>query len=223
MAALFRPRSNDIACIFVLGLLALLAGAAASAAVIGRSSYWTGVGLVVSQPVPFSHRHHVAGLGIDCRYCHTSVETSPYAGMPATETCMNCHAQLWTNAAVLEPVRRSWASNTPIAWQRVHNLPDFVYFDHSVHVTAGVGCVNCHGRVDQMALTAKAKPLHMKDCLECHRHPDAVIGPSERIFDLSWDPSAHLSAPTRPRTSDAPSSVPALRTEGLTSCSACHR
>lgn len=215
MPGVFRPRANAIACGIAFGLMLTVVSALAAAAVIGRSSYWTGVGRVIEQPVPFSHKHHVAGLGIDCRYCHTSVETSSYAGMPATETCMNCHSQLYTSAALLEPVRRSWAANSPVRWQRVHNVPDFVYFNHSVHVSAGVGCVNCHGRVDEMALTYKAEPLYMKDCLDCHRDPHAAMGPADKVFDLSWKPGTGSRHSASAGTGDV--------LTGLTSCSACHR
>src|SRR5690606_18304607 len=123
------------------------------------------------QPVPFSHAHHVGGLGIDCRYCHATATSSSFAGMPTSATCMNCHKELWTQAALLEPVRESWRTGRPIAWTRVHDLPDFVRFDHSIHLAKGVGCAVCHGRVDRMPLTAKATPMTMKWCLDCHRDP----------------------------------------------------
>jgi hypothetical protein len=138
------------------------------------------------QPVPFSHKHHVEGLGIDCRYCHTSVEKSHFAGIPPTETCMTCHSQLWTQAALLEPVRQSLATATPIQWNRVNDLPDFVYFDHSIHVNKGIGCTTCHGPVDQMPLTWKENTLYMKWCLQCHRAPENEIRPRDEVFNVKW-------------------------------------
>jgi hypothetical protein len=154
-----------------------------------KSSYQTQVGWVQDQPVPFSHKHHVGDDGIDCRYCHSSVEVSQRAGLPPTHTCMSCHSQLWTGAGVLEPVRRSFASGQPIRWQRVAQLPDYVQFDHSIHVDRGVACVECHGRIDKMPLTWRAKPFQMRFCLECHRDPAPHLRPAElvtRMEPLGW-------------------------------------
>src|SRR4029077_19142589 len=139
---------------------------------------------------PFSHEHHVAQLGIDCRYCHTSVETSAFAGMPPTATCMNCHKQIWTNTALLEPVRTSFSTNQPLRWSRVHDLPDFVYFNHSIHVAKGVGCATCHGRVDGMPLLFQNASLQMEWCLDCHRNPAKYIRPKDQVFNLAWQPPA---------------------------------
>ncbi|MDX1583789.1 MAG: cytochrome c3 family protein, partial [Thermoanaerobaculia bacterium] len=141
----------------------------------------------LAQPVPFSHQHHVTGLGLDCRYCHTSVEDSSFAGIPPTQTCMNCHSQIWTNADMLEPVRESWRTNTPLIWNRVHRLADFVRFNHSIHVNNGIGCVSCHGRVDQMPLVQQVEPLTMSWCLDCHRNPEKFIRPQEKVFDTAWE------------------------------------
>ena len=138
--------------------------------------------------MPFSHEHHVRGLGIDCRYCHTSVEKSSFAGIPPTETCMTCHSQIWTDSPMLEPVRTSLRTNTPIRWNRVHDLPDYVYFNHGIHVQKGVGCVSCHGRVDQMPLTWKAEPMTMEWCLSCHRNPEKHLRPREEVFNMDWVP-----------------------------------
>ena len=160
---------------------------------IGRP-YTTWVRVPREQPVPFSHKHHVDGLGIDCRYCHTSVETSHYAGMPPTETCMTCHSQLWTQAALLEPVRQSLATGMPIQWNRVNDLPDFVYFDHSIHVNKGIGCATCHGQVDQMPLTWKENTLYMKWCLECHRAPENEIRPRGEVFNMKWQKPENQAA-----------------------------
>jgi hypothetical protein len=138
--------------------------------------------------VEFSHQHHVGGLGIDCRYCHSSVEVSSNAGIPPTYTCMSCHSQIWSDSPTLKPVRDSLADDTPIQWNRVYSLPDFVYFNHSIHVDKGVGCVTCHGRVDQMPLMAKAQTLHMEWCLGCHRAPEQYIRPREEVFNMDWQP-----------------------------------
>src|ERR1041384_4378526 len=148
MARVFHRSTNTLARVSIFGLVFLLVALSWITITIGRSAYLTNVGVAQGQPVPFSHEHHVRGLGIDCRYCHTSVEDSPFAGLPATKVCMTCHSQIWTNAGHLEPVRESWRTGRPIHWQRVHKVPDFVYFDHSIHVNKGVGCVTCHGEVD---------------------------------------------------------------------------
>ncbi|WEX10561.1 cytochrome c3 family protein [Chelativorans sp. AA-79] len=181
----------------VLLLLALLLVAAVLfAGGYMQSSYATLVGWVQDQPVPFSHQHHVGGLGIDCRYCHSTVEVSEHAGLPATEVCMTCHSQLWTGAPMLAPIRRSLATGEPIRWQRVARLPDYVYFDHSIHIARGVPCVECHGRVDQMPLMKRAEPFQMGWCLDCHRNPAPHLKPPEQITRMDWtewekDPEAH--------------------------------
>jgi hypothetical protein len=160
----------------------------------------------------------VAQLGIDCRYCHTSVEQSHFAGLPPTATCMNCHRQIWTNAELLAPVRESYAKGTPLRWTRVHDLPDFVYFNHSIHVAKGIGCVTCHGRVDRMPLMFQHASLQMEWCLDCHRNPARYIRPKDQVFNLAYEPPADPGLGARlvkeyrvqsPRT--------------LTSCSTCHR
>src|SRR6185312_10769703 len=151
-----------------------------------RSPYVTYAGVVRPQPVPFSHEHHVAALGLDCRYCHTSVEKSAFAGISPTKTCMNCHSQIWTNAAILEPVRASFRNDTPLTWTRVNDLPDFVYFNHQIHVRQGVGCATCHGPIDKMPLVYQAKPLLMEWCLDCHRAPEKYIRPRDQVFNMAW-------------------------------------
>jgi hypothetical protein len=155
-----------------------------------RSPYITYAGVRKSQPVPFSHQHHVTGLGIDCRYCHTSVEQSSFAGIPPTKTCINCHAQIWTNAQLLEPVRASWASNQSVTWTKVHDLPDYVYFSHEIHVNKGLGCASCHGRVDQMPLMYEQNTLQMEWCLECHRNPAKNLRPTSQIYNMAWEKPA---------------------------------
>src|SRR5262245_19254164 len=171
MPQIFRPRSNTIARVSLLAAPLFLAFGMWVSLIFTRSSYGTGAGMVHLQPVPFSHAHHAGQLGIDCRYCHTTVERSSYAGMPTTETCMHCHSQIWGGSDMLKPVRDSYKSGESLVWQRVYNLPGFVYFDHSIHVQKGVGCASCHGRVDQMPLTYQVPSLLMEWCLDCHRHP----------------------------------------------------
>jgi hypothetical protein len=157
------------------------------------SGYVTLVGWVRTQPVPFSHLHHVGELGIDCRYCHTGVETSAVAGFPSTQICMTCHSQIWTQAPMLAPVRQSLAMDRPLTWHRVAQLPDYVYFNHSIHVARGVPCVACHGRVDKMPLMARAQPFQMQWCLSCHRNPAPQLRPHDDITRMdwsSWDPKS---------------------------------
>jgi hypothetical protein len=186
MAQIFHPSTNTIAKATIFGALLVIAAAAWVGAQVYRSSYVTKVHEAIEQPVQFSHEHHVAGLGIDCRYCHPTVETEAFAGMPNTKTCMTCHSQIWTNAEILAPVRTSWQTGTPIRWNRVHDLPDFAHFDHSVHVQKGIGCVSCHGRVDQMPLLWKEYSLQMEWCLSCHRDPAQHVRPREQVFSLDW-------------------------------------
>jgi hypothetical protein len=152
-----------------------------------RSPYFSWREVAREQPVPFSHQHHVAGLGLDCRYCHTSVETSNFAGIPPTKTCMNCHSQIWTNAEMLEPVRESYRSGNSLIWTRVNAVPDFVYFDHSIHINKGVGCNECHGRVDKMPLMLAANTMQMEWCITCHRAPENVLRPRDKVFDMTYE------------------------------------
>jgi hypothetical protein len=170
------------------------------------------------QPVPFSHRHHAGELGIDCRYCHSGVETSPRAGLPPTETCMTCHSQIWTNASMLEPVRKSLADGKPIQWTRVAKLPDYVFFRHDVHIAKGVGCETCHGRIDQMALTFRAKSFTMEFCLDCHRDPAPNLRPKDHITDMTWKPPADARA-----KGEAIAAHEGIRVSELTHCYVCHR
>lgn len=205
------------------GLIVLLVGASAIVAVaIIRVSLpaRSQVERVVVQPVPFSHQHHVGGLGIGCRYCHTSVEQSSAAGMPETTTCMSCHSQLWTNAPLLEPVRESLRTGEPIRWQRVHDLADFVYFNHSIHVAKGVGCETCHGRVDRMPLISQAKPLTMSWCLDCHRAPERHLRPRDKVFAMGWTPPQGLD---REAYGARLAREYGIDRERLTNCSICHR
>src|SRR5271166_2806416 len=188
MAQIFHRSANSIAKVSIVGG-GLLAGAVLVLAYsLDRGSYNTDVGVVKPQPVPFSHKHHVTDDGIDCRYCHTSVETSSYAGLPATEICMSCHSQIWGNAAILEPVRESYRTGESLAWTRVHDLPEFVYFNHSIHINKGIGCASCHGRVDQMPLMYKVNTLKMNWCVECHRNPWQYVRPREQVFNMAYEP-----------------------------------
>src|SRR5689334_1771480 len=182
MAQIFHRSTNTISRFTIFGSLVVVAVGLWAALQLERSPYTTFAGVARPQPVPFSHEHHVRGLGIDCRYCHTSVEKSGFAGIPPTETCMTCHSQIWTDSPMLEPVRTSLRTNTPIRWNRVHDLPDYAYFNHAIHVNKGVGCVSCHGQVDQMPLTWKAEPMTMEWCLSCHRNPENHLRPVAEVF-----------------------------------------
>ena len=166
--------------VIMLGLVGFIIGG------VVRSPYITLEDVPRAQPVPFSHEHHVSGLGLDCRYCHTGVEDSSFAGVPATKICMTCHSQVWTNAPILEPVRESWRTNTPIRWTRVHELPDFVHFNHSIHIAKGIGCTSCHGQVDQMPLMWKNASLEMSWCIACHKNPEANIRPRDQVFNMKY-------------------------------------
>jgi hypothetical protein len=171
----------------IFGAVFVLAALGWVAMEVQRSPYLTYAGVRKLQPVPFSHQHHVAGLGIDCRYCHTTVEVSSFAGIPPTRTCMNCHSQIWTNAQLLEPVRASYRSGESLQWTRVNQLPDFVFFNHSIHVTKGVGCNTCHGPVDQMPLMYQAESLQMEWCLNCHRNREQYLRPRDQVFNMRYE------------------------------------
>jgi hypothetical protein len=219
MPQLFHRSMTVVGRVAVFGSLFLFAGTAAALSLFYRSYYVTGAHLAAVQPVPFSHKHHVGELGIDCRYCHTSVETSSFAGIPPTKTCMNCHQQIWVGSPVLAPVRDSYRTGTSIAWERVHNLPGFVYFDHSIHVAKGVGCAECHGRLDEMPLTWQTNSLLMEWCVQCHRHPGEHLRPRREVFSMEWQPPVDRAALGRELVREYH-----VRDAGvLTSCSTCHR
>jgi hypothetical protein len=188
MAQVFGKSSNSIARVSLIGLVFGFFGLWGVGYAIYRSPYTTDVNVPRIQEVPFSHQHHVSGLGIDCRYCHDSVETSSFAGVPPTHTCMSCHSQLWTDAPMLAPVRESMATGKPLHWQRVNQVPDFVFFNHSIHVQKGIGCSTCHGRVDEMPLTWKAHSLYMRWCVDCHEAPERNLRPKDQIFNMKWRP-----------------------------------
>jgi len=194
MAQIFERSSNALARagLVLTGLVVIVVGVTLDQ--LQRSPWVTRQGQRPDQPVPFSHKHHVQGLGVQCQYCHVSVEKSNYAGIPPTKTCMNCHAQIWTNAQLLEPVRESWATGKSLPWIKVHDLPDYVYFSHEIHVNKGIGCASCHGRVDQMPLMYAENTLQMEWCLDCHRNPAKNLRPTSEIYNMAWE----KPAPDRP-------------------------
>lgn len=198
MAQIFHPSMNIVAKVTIFGALFFAAGVALAGWAVVNSAYVTEVGVVREQPVPFSHQHHVRELGLDCRYCHYNVEKSASAGIPTTEICMGCHSQVWKDAEVLRPVRESFAKGEPLRWTRVHDLPDFVYFSHQIHIAKGVGCESCHGRVDQMPLMRRAASLHMSWCVDCHRHPELAVRPQSDLFQFGRNQSLLGGVATEP-------------------------
>jgi hypothetical protein len=186
MAQVFDRSSNALArfSLVLTGVIVIALGVTLDQ--LQRSPWVTRQGQRPDQPVPFSHKHHVEGLGLQCQYCHTQVEKAAYAGIPPTKTCINCHAQIWTNADLLEPVRQSWATGASIQWIRVHDLPDYVYFNHEIHVNKGIGCASCHGRVDEMPLMYQQNTLQMEWCLNCHRNPAVNLRPTSEIYNMAW-------------------------------------
>lgn len=216
MAQIFHPSTNTISRVTIFGGAILLVVLVAGLAAINESPYITEVGVARTQPIAFSHKHHVGDDGIDCRYCHTSVEDSSFAGIPPTKTCMNCHTQIWADSPTLEPVRESFRTGKSIQWTRVHNLPGFVYFNHSIHIYKGVGCSTCHGRVDQMPLMWREHSLYMNWCLECHREPERFVRPRKDIFNMEYEPPKDQLALGRQLVKE-------YKIQKLTSCSTCHR
>jgi Cytochrome c7 and related cytochrome c len=212
---IFHRSTNTISRVSIFGGVFILGAALFLTLVFARSSYSTRKGLVLEQPVPFSHDHHTAALGISCLYCHTSVEKAAFAGIPATSTCMNCHRQIWNDSPMLEPVRESYRTDQPIEWTRVYDLPDYVYFNHSIHVAKGFGCVTCHGRVDQMPLLYRANTLQMEWCLSCHRDPAKFVRPKEQIYNMTWKAEDQATL-GRELTSE-------YELRSLITCSTCHR
>jgi hypothetical protein len=216
MAQIFHHSTNLISRLSIYGSVFILGLLGYALYEIGMSSYYTDVNLAREQPVPFSHKHHVGELGLDCRYCHTSVENSSFAGVPPTQTCMMCHSQIWTNAPMLEPVRASYRENKSISWTRVNALPDFVYFDHSIHVDKGVGCTTCHGPVAEMPLTWRAQTLYMSWCLDCHRAPEKYVRPRSEVFNPVYQTP-------RNQTEIGLKLVKEYKIQRLTNCTTCHR
>jgi len=218
MSQIFHHSTNTIARVSIFGTVFGIAGGLWLMLELNRSSYVTDVGVAKEQPVPFSHAHHVGGMGVDCRYCHTAVETSAQAGTPTTKTCMNCHAQIWSQSPTLEPVRSSLRSGQSIEWVKVNDLPDFVYFNHSAHVNKGVACVTCHGRVDRMPLMWQHASLQMEWCLDCHRQPEKYVRPKAEVFNVAWEPPSDWVANGKGREL-----VKQYGIKPRTSCSTCHR
>jgi hypothetical protein len=216
MAQLFPPSSNAIAKILITGVVLLAATTVSVAYMIDRGPWITGVQVAPEQPIPFSHKHHVKDDGIDCRYCHTSVENSAFAGIPPTETCMSCHSQIWNNASVTQPIRDSWASGKSIEWTRVHDLPDYVYFNHSIHLNKGIGCSTCHGQINEMPLTYKVNTLNMNWCVNCHRQPATYIRPRSEVFNINYRYPAN-------QAELGPKLVAEYKVHSLTDCVTCHR
>jgi hypothetical protein len=218
MAQIFSPAADAwLRLALVTAAGAVLFGLAVVLGFV-HSGWATRQDQVVVQPVPFSHKHHVGGLGLDCRYCHTDVEQTASAGFPPTHICMTCHSQIWTNAGMLARVRESFATGRAIRWNRVHLLPDYVYFDHSIHVAKGIGCTTCHGAVDEMPLTRQAAPLTMEWCIACHRHPEPNLRARDQVFSLDWQPAADQEAVGRKRIVEY-----GIAVDRLDNCYTCHR
>ncbi len=216
MPQIFRRSANTLSKVSIFGVLSLVAGLILLAIVLERSTYVTRAHEFIEQPLQFSHMHHVADDGIDCRYCHTSVETSSFAGIPPTKTCMNCHSVLFATAPFLEPVRASFRDNRPLRWIRVHDLPDFVYFNHSIHVKKGIGCESCHGRVDQMPLIYQENSLLMEWCINCHKNPQDYVRPRSEITTMGYRPAVAQSVL-------GPQLVKEYGINPSLNCSTCHR
>ena len=235
MPQLFHRRWSRLARIAFFGGPIFLAAIVWIAAGTINSPRLTRVGVPVEQPVPFSHQHHAGRLSIDCRYCHETVEHSAFAGMPSTEVCMDCHSHIWTGLRAVEPVTSSFQTKIPLAWRRVHDVPDFSFFDHSIHVQKGIGCVTCYGRVDRMRVVHQTETLRMQWCLECHRNPEQYVRPREFVFDIEWempDDPQELEELGRSLGIDPPPTTPGkLRAvlverydiQRYTSCSNCHQ
>lgn len=198
------------AAVILLGVVTFLAYGVNSSSIITRQN------IARQQPVQFSHKHHVSGIGIDCRYCHTTVEESSFAGIPPTETCMGCHSQIWADSPFLEPVRASFRTGESLQWVRVHNLPGFVYFNHSIHINKGVGCETCHGRVDRMPLMFNVASLQMSWCLNCHRNPEDYVRPRSEVVTMGWKPPVEQRELGRKLVAE-------YKIQKLTDCYTCHR
>jgi hypothetical protein len=216
MAQIFHPSTNTISRVSIFGAVFFVAGSLYIADLVNRSPYVTQADVPREQPIPFSHAHHVGSVGLDCRYCHTAVEGSSAAGIPPTKTCINCHSQLFADSPTLEPVRSSFRSGVPIAWTRVNDLPDFVYFDHSIHLNKGVGCTTCHGRVDRMPLVWQEAPLHMDWCVNCHRYPEKYLRPRSDVFRADYEPPDDQESLGRRLIAE-------YQVKTRTDCSTCHR
>jgi len=216
MSQIFHHSTNTLSRLSIFGGIFVIAFLVWAWAELNASTYATRAKVPVEQPVPFSHEHHVGGLGIDCRYCHTTVENSSFANIPPTKTCMNCHSQIWNTAPMLEPVRESFRTDKSIRWIRVHDLPDYVYFNHSIHVAKGVGCTTCHGQINKMPLMWQESSLQMAWCLDCHRHPERFVRPRSEVFSVNYTPPTNQLELGRKLVKE-------YSIQSLTSCSTCHR
>ncbi len=218
MAQIFPRNANRIARFSLLAFILAIPILAGVWILYNQSSGKTGADIVYEQPIAFSHLIHAGRLGLDCRYCHTSVETSSFAGMPSTEQCMTCHSQIVQGLPDIEALAASEQSGTPIAWRQVDNLPDYVYFDHSIHVAKGVACETCHGRVDQMSVVYQVEPMTMDWCLNCHKNPVPYLRPPDAVFAMGWQPNPDQAAPA-----DLVTYMDSIETQRLTDCDVCHR
>jgi hypothetical protein len=217
MPQIFKASTNSLArTSIVLAVLALGGGGVALFQLIANSTYATRQGEAREQPIPFSHAHHVGSMGIDCRYCHTGVDNSQHAMVPPTKTCMNCHSQIWINSSTLQPVRDSYQTNESIRWTKVNDLPDYVYFNHSIHIKKGVGCETCHGRVDTMPLMYQQASLQMRWCLDCHRNPEKYVRPRELVTKMGYEPA-------EPQEVIGARLVKEYNIQKLETCWTCHR
>jgi cytochrome c7-like protein len=216
MAQIFHPSTNTISRVSIFGAVFVIAFLLWLIAQMHRSPWSTDAHVAREQPIQFSHERHVGGNGIDCRYCHTSVEDSPFAGIPPTKTCMNCHAEIFAKSPFLQPVQESFEHGRAIEWTRVNDLPDFVHFDHSIHVRKGVGCTTCHGPVDQMPLMSQFQSLQMEWCLDCHRRPEAFVRPRSAVFSVTYQTPADQQEVGRRLVAE-------YHIQKLTNCSTCHQ
>jgi hypothetical protein len=219
MAQIFHRSTNTISRVSIYGAVFIAAALGYLAWAITQSPYFTDVNVARQQPVPFSHKHHVSDDGIDCRYCHTSVEKSSFAGLPSTQICMSCHSKLWVNSPMLEPVRVSYQSDKSLAWTRVNALPDFAYFEHSIHIHKGIGCTTCHGPVGEMPLTWRAHTLYMRWCIDCHKHPERYVRRREDVFKADYQPPPEQLALGRELVKE----YKIKDARQLTDCYTCHR
>ena len=216
MPQIFHRSTNTLSRLSIYGAVFVLGALSYVLYALGKSPYFTEVNVARDQPVPFSHKHHAGELGIDCRYCHTSVEDSSFAGVPPTATCMTCHSQIWANSPMLEPLRASYRTDKSIEWNRVNAVPDFVYFNHSIHVAKGIGCTTCHGPIAEMPLTWRANTLQMEWCLGCHRQPELNVRPKEYVFSADYKPPKNQIEIGRRLAAE-------YKIQKLTNCSTCHR
>jgi hypothetical protein len=219
MAQIFHRSTNTISKVTIYGAVFILGGLGYLIFAVNQSPYYTDVNVARQQPVPFSHKHHVTDDGIDCRYCHTSVEKSSYAGVPTTQICMSCHSKLWLNSSMLEPVRASYAKDVSLEWTRVNAVPDFVYFDHSIHVNKGIGCTTCHGPIGEMALAYRANTLYMRWCIDCHKHPERHVRRHEDVFKADYVEPPDQLAIGRQLVKEYKIKEP----KEITDCYTCHR